>query len=245
MAGGWWRRASSSPPSPGASGTFGASVYLQAVTAAHGWPIADVAFAITLFYLVSALMQRSVGRGIDRWGPRPVLLLGAVSMTLGVAAIGQVIGALAALSLLRADRHRLGRAVDHRHRGDGRPLVRAPSRPVDGPGHHGSQRRRHPRRPGAAVCDPAIRARCTGSQSSALVGRGRAAAADRRVSCASAGRRRSGCGATAMRRLPGRHSAPAHAADRDARPIGRCCCGAQRRPSPSASPCRSASSRIT
>jgi MFS family permease len=50
----------------------------------------DVAFAITLFYLVSALVQRSVGRGIDRWGPRPVLLLGTVSMALGVAAIGQV-----------------------------------------------------------------------------------------------------------------------------------------------------------
>jgi MFS family permease len=73
-----------------ALGTFGASVYLQAVTAAHGWPIADVAFAITLFYLVSALVQRSVGRGIDRWGPRPVLLLGTLSMTLGVALIGQV-----------------------------------------------------------------------------------------------------------------------------------------------------------
>ncbi|MCW5735341.1 MAG: MFS transporter [Enhydrobacter sp.] len=71
-------------------GTFGASVYLQAVTAAHGWPIADVAFAITLFYLVSAFTQGSVGRGIDRWGSRPVLLVGAVSMTVGVAAIGQV-----------------------------------------------------------------------------------------------------------------------------------------------------------
>jgi MFS family permease len=73
-----------------ALGTFGASVYLQAVTRAHGWPIADVAFAITLFYLVSALVQRSVGRGIDRWGPRPVLLLGTVSMALGVAGIGQI-----------------------------------------------------------------------------------------------------------------------------------------------------------
>jgi MFS family permease len=49
-----------------------------------------VAFAVTLFYLVSALVQRAVGRGIDRWGPRPVLLLGTVSMALGVAAIGQV-----------------------------------------------------------------------------------------------------------------------------------------------------------
>ncbi|MFI5033716.1 MAG: MFS transporter [Reyranellales bacterium] len=73
-----------------ALGTFGASVYLQAVTAAHGWAIADVAFAVTLFYLVSALVQRSAGRAIDRWGPRPVMLLGTVSMTLGVAGIGQV-----------------------------------------------------------------------------------------------------------------------------------------------------------
>jgi MFS family permease len=49
-----------------------------------------VASAITLFFLVSALVQRTVGRSIDRWGPRPVLSLGAVSMCLGVALIGQV-----------------------------------------------------------------------------------------------------------------------------------------------------------
>lgn len=73
-----------------ALGTFGASVYLQAVTAAHGWAVADVAFAVTLFYLVSALVQRRVGRAIDRWGPRPVLMLGAVSMALGVASIGLI-----------------------------------------------------------------------------------------------------------------------------------------------------------
>ena len=73
-----------------ALGLFGASVYLQAVTAAHGWPVAEVASAITLFFLVSASIQRLVGRSIDRWGPRPVLSLGAVSMTLGVALIGQV-----------------------------------------------------------------------------------------------------------------------------------------------------------
>ena len=71
-------------------GLFGSSVYLQAVTAAHGWPIAEVASAITLFFVVSALVQRTVGRSIDRWGPRPVLSLGAVSMCLGVALIGQV-----------------------------------------------------------------------------------------------------------------------------------------------------------
>ncbi len=74
-----------------ALGTFGAGVYLQAVTAAHAWPIADVAFAITLFYLVSALVQGRVGRAIDRWGPRPVMLIGTVSLSLGVAGIGQVV----------------------------------------------------------------------------------------------------------------------------------------------------------
>jgi len=71
-------------------GLFGGSVYLQAVTAAHGWAIAEVSSAITLFFLVSASVQRSVGRAIDRFGPRPVLSLGAISMGTGVALIGQV-----------------------------------------------------------------------------------------------------------------------------------------------------------
>ncbi len=71
-------------------GLFGSSVYLQAVTAAHGWAVAEVASAITLFFLVSAAVQRTVGRSIDRWGPRPVLSLGTLSIAAGVALIGQV-----------------------------------------------------------------------------------------------------------------------------------------------------------
>ena len=71
-------------------GLFGSSVYLQAVTAAHGWAVAEVASAITLFFLVSAAVQRIVGRSIDRWGPQPVLALGTLCITGGVALIGQV-----------------------------------------------------------------------------------------------------------------------------------------------------------
>ncbi len=71
-------------------GLFGSSVYLQAVTSAHGWPIAEVASAITVFFLVSASIQRVVGRSIDRFGPRPVLLLGLACMATGVSLIGQV-----------------------------------------------------------------------------------------------------------------------------------------------------------
>ena len=74
-------------------GLFGSSVYLQAITAKHGWAVAQVASAITLFFLVSASIQRSVGRSIDRWGPRPVLWTGTVSMASGVALLGQI-GAL-------------------------------------------------------------------------------------------------------------------------------------------------------
>ena len=73
-----------------ALGLFGSSVYLQAVTTAHGWAISDVASAITLFFLVSASVQRTVGRSIDRWGPRPVLLIGTGCLSSGVALIGQV-----------------------------------------------------------------------------------------------------------------------------------------------------------
>jgi MFS family permease len=72
-------------------GLFGSSVYLQAVTSAHEWPIAEVASAITVFFLVSASIQRVVGRSIDRFGPRPVLLLGLACMVTGVALIGQAV----------------------------------------------------------------------------------------------------------------------------------------------------------
>lgn len=71
-------------------GLFGASVYLQAVTTAHGWQVSEVASAITVMFLVSASVQRTVGRTIDRLGPRPVLTLGALSMCTGVALIGQI-----------------------------------------------------------------------------------------------------------------------------------------------------------
>ncbi len=69
---------------------FGSSVYLQALTALHGWPITGVASAITVYYLVSAASQRTVGRSIDRWGARPILLIGTLSMSLGVGLTGQV-----------------------------------------------------------------------------------------------------------------------------------------------------------
>jgi len=73
-----------------ALGLFGSSVYLQTVTSAHGWSIGQVSAAITVFFLVSAAIQRPVGKAIARHGPRPVLMAGVFSIALAVAMIGQV-----------------------------------------------------------------------------------------------------------------------------------------------------------
>ena len=71
-------------------GLFGASVYLQAVTSAHGWSIAEVSSAISVFFFVSAALQGPVGRSIARRGPRPALLLGTACMAVAVTFVGRV-----------------------------------------------------------------------------------------------------------------------------------------------------------
>ncbi len=70
-------------------GLFGSSVYLQSLTANRGWAVSQISSAITLFFLVSAAVQKLVGRSIDRFGPRPVLSIGCLSLAAGVALIGQ------------------------------------------------------------------------------------------------------------------------------------------------------------
>ncbi len=71
-----------------ALGLFGVGVYLHAVTTANGWTISLISGAATLFYVVSALLLIPVGGAISRFGPRPVIALGGLSMAAGVAGIG-------------------------------------------------------------------------------------------------------------------------------------------------------------
>jgi hypothetical protein len=47
-----------------ALGLFGAGVYLHAITVAKGWPTGLVSGAVTLFYVVSALLLIPVGSTI-------------------------------------------------------------------------------------------------------------------------------------------------------------------------------------
>ena len=73
-----------------ALGLFGAGVYLRAITASTGWATGSVSGAVTLFYVVSAVLLIPVGSGIGRVGPRPFVVLGGLAMAAGVAGMGHV-----------------------------------------------------------------------------------------------------------------------------------------------------------
>jgi MFS family permease len=73
-----------------ALGLFGAGVYLHALVEQNGWTTGLVSGAITLFYVVSALLLVPVGGILGRFGPQPVFALGISALAGGVAAIGHV-----------------------------------------------------------------------------------------------------------------------------------------------------------
>lgn len=68
-------------------GTFGMSVYVFALTELRGFPITVASSAVTLAYLVSALVMVPVGRLVSRRGPRTAVAAGAVLMAIAVAAM--------------------------------------------------------------------------------------------------------------------------------------------------------------
>ncbi len=73
-----------------ALGLFGAGVYLRAITASTGWTSSTVSGAVTLFYVVSAVLLIPVGSGISHVGPRPFVTVGGLAMAVGVAGMGHV-----------------------------------------------------------------------------------------------------------------------------------------------------------
>jgi MFS family permease len=87
---GWWIVAACmlSALVGNALGLFGAGVYLHEAVTANGWTTGLVSGAVTLFYVVSALLLIPVGSGIKRYGPRPIIALGGVALAAGVIEIG-------------------------------------------------------------------------------------------------------------------------------------------------------------
>lgn len=72
-----------------ALGLFGAGVYLHEVVTANGWTTGLISGAITVFYVVSALLLIPVGSGIRLFGPRPVIALAGIALASGVIEIGR------------------------------------------------------------------------------------------------------------------------------------------------------------
>ena len=69
---------------------YGHSFYLAALQDRHGWSASLISTAILCFFLAGIPATIVVGRVIDRYGAAPVLAWGAVSLGLGIVALGYV-----------------------------------------------------------------------------------------------------------------------------------------------------------
>lgn len=66
-------------------GFYGIGVFLAELVERHGWATGSVASAVTVLYLVGAVLIAFIGRAFERFGPRRVVLIGMSAM--GAAAI--------------------------------------------------------------------------------------------------------------------------------------------------------------
>jgi hypothetical protein len=57
-------------------GFYGLSLYLVALTKAHGWSPATISAAITFYYIVGAFLVMQVGDTIEKRGARVVVVVG-------------------------------------------------------------------------------------------------------------------------------------------------------------------------
>jgi len=69
-------------------GFYGPGIYLVALRERFGWSAADIASAVTVYYVLGAtLIFFFVGPAFDRYGVRRVIAVGALAMAAGVAAL--------------------------------------------------------------------------------------------------------------------------------------------------------------
>ena len=64
-------------------GFYGHGVILDPLRTLHGWSKATISAAVTLYFLTSGIMGLIIGRQIDRYGPKWVLIIGSVVIGAG------------------------------------------------------------------------------------------------------------------------------------------------------------------
>jgi MFS family permease len=87
-------------------GFYGLCIYLVALKAVHGWSIAELSSVITTYYVLGAsFLFFGAGSLFELYGPRKVLIVGIVAMSMGlilltwVARLWQVYAAFALMSV--------------------------------------------------------------------------------------------------------------------------------------------------
>jgi len=76
------------------SGSFVFSLFVNPLQSAFGWGRGQVMVGFTIFFVTQGLVSPLVGRLVDRFGPRPVIPLGAVAMGLGFLLVSRMSGLL-------------------------------------------------------------------------------------------------------------------------------------------------------
>ncbi len=71
-------------------GFYGHGVFLDPLRNLHGWPKATISSAVTLYFLISGIMGMVIGRQVDRYGPKGVLVIGSVIIGAGFALLSRI-----------------------------------------------------------------------------------------------------------------------------------------------------------
>ena len=89
---GWWIVAAGTAVLFVSSGIgfYGHGVILDPLRTLHGWSKATVSSAITLYFLTAGVMGMIIGRQVDRYGQKWVLILGSLAICAGFAFLGYI-----------------------------------------------------------------------------------------------------------------------------------------------------------
>ena len=89
---GWWIVAAGTAVLTVSSGIgfYGHGVILDPLQERYGWSKGMISAAVTLYFATSGVMGVLVGRLVDEWGPRPVLVAGSTTIGLAFVLLSRV-----------------------------------------------------------------------------------------------------------------------------------------------------------
>ena len=73
-------------------GFYGHGVILDPLIARHGWSKATISSAVTLYFITSGIMGMLIGRQIDKYGPKWVLIIGSATIGTGFVLLSLITG---------------------------------------------------------------------------------------------------------------------------------------------------------